>query len=446
MLTPAIVVSSYTMGLGVIRGLGSMGVPVVVVRYDRHDMGHVSRYVREVIDAPHPEASEDRFVDLLLEEGDRLRGSLLVPASDAALAAMSRNKDALSEKYVVAATEWEISRRFIEKKHTYALAEEVGVPAPQTTIPRSLEDVERYAASAMFPCLVKPSQGHLYKARFGTKMERVDDLDELVTAYRRADDAGLEVMLQEIIPGPDGDGANYNSYTWDGNPAIEFTARKIRGSPPVFGSPRVALSEIVPEVVEPGRRILQAMGFYGFSCTEFKRDERDGVWKLMEVNGRHNLSSLLAVRCGVNFPWIQYRHLVEGELPRVRGQRTGLYWIDLVRDLGCDVAYAGREPYRLRDYLRPYQRPHVFAIADLHDPAPFAVRIADLGRTAISAARARLRRSSRRGDIEPGDQRSRPSGRSGGEVHRSVPGGPLVTTAGGGGDAQRPIRSRAREA
>lgn len=390
MVTPAIVVSSYTMGLGVIRGLGSMGVPVVVVRYDPHDMGHVSKYVREVIDAPHPETFEERFVDVLLGQGGRLRGSLLVPASDAALAAVSRNKDVLSETYVVAATDWEVTQRFIEKKYTYALADEAGVPAPRTTIPRSVEDVEGYAASAMFPCLVKPSQGHLYKARFGTKMHRVDDLDELIAAYRRAEDAGLEVMLQEIIPGPDGDGANYNSYTWDGGPPVEFTARKIRGSPPVFGSPRVALSEIVPEVVEPGRRILRALGFSGFSCTEFKRDERDGVWKLMEVNGRHNLSSLLAVRCGVNFPWIEYRHLVEGEHPRSRGQRTGLYWIDLVRDLGCDIGYAGREPYGFRDYVRPYLGPHVFAIADLHDPAPFAVRMADLARTAISRVRERL--------------------------------------------------------
>ena len=52
----------------------------------------------------------------------------------------------------------------------------------------------------------------------------------------------------------------------------------------------MVLSEHVPEVIEPGRKILQAMGFYGYACTEFKRDPRDGSHKLMEVNGRHNLS------------------------------------------------------------------------------------------------------------------------------------------------------------
>jgi D-aspartate ligase len=396
-MNPAIVLSTYTMGLGVIRSLGSMGVPVVAVQYDDRDMGFASTYVRERIRAPHPETDEDRFIELLMDRAPRDSRGLLIPASDATLAAVSRHKERLDERYIVAATEWPITRLFIEKRHTYELAEEIGVPAPKTVVPRSTEDAERYARAALYPCLVKPSQGHLYKARFGTKMTRVDNRDQLLRAYDEAEAAGLEVLLQEIVPGPDSNGANYNSYVWDGQPLVEFTARKVRGSPPMFGSPRVARSERIPEVMEPGRAILRAMGFYGFSCTEFKQDIRDGVWKLMEVNGRHNLSSLLAVRCGVNFPWLQYRHLVEGELPAADGFETGIYWIDLVRDLGCNIRDAGKEPYRLADYLLPYRRPHVFAIWDRRDPKPFMIRCANLARSAGSSvfrtAANRYRRS-----------------------------------------------------
>ncbi len=383
-MKPAVVLSTYTMGLGVIRSLGSMGVPVVAVQYDDRDMGFASTYVRERIRAPHPETDEEAFIELLIDRAPRERAPL-IPASDAALAAVSRNKERLDQRYVVAATEWSITRRFIEKRHTYALAQEIGVPAPKTVVPRSIEDAERYARAALYPCLVKPSQGHLYKARFGTKMTRVNDLDQLLRAYREAEDAELHVLLQEIVPGPDSNGANYNSYVWGEQPLVEFTARKIRGSPPAFGSPRVARSESIPAVIEPGRAILRAMGFYGFSCTEFKQDARDGVWKLMEVNGRHNLSSLLAVRCGVNFPYLQYRHLVEGELPAAHGFETGVYWIDLIRDMACNIKDSRVEPYRLADYVLPYRKPHVFAIWDRHDPKPFVVRCANLARSAASS-------------------------------------------------------------
>jgi predicted ATP-grasp superfamily ATP-dependent carboligase len=129
----------------------------------------------------------------------------------------------------------------------------------------------------------------------------------MIAVYQQAAQSGLEVVLQEFIPGDDSLGVNYNSYFWDGEAIIEFTAEKLRNAPPRFGSPRVIMSKDMPEVIAPGRKILQAMGFHGFSCTEFKKDPRDDVYKLMEVNGRHNLSSQLAVSCGINFPWVHYK-------------------------------------------------------------------------------------------------------------------------------------------
>ncbi|MCZ7545989.1 MAG: hypothetical protein M5R40_21805 [Anaerolineae bacterium] len=238
---------------------------------------------------------------------------------------------------------------------------------------------------------MKPCQSHLFYDQFKRKMVRVENLDEMLVAYRQAADAGLDVMLQEIIPGDDTHGVNYNAYVWEGQPLVEFTAEKVRNAPPWLGSPRVAISKAIPEVIEPGRAILNAMGFYGYSCSEFKRDARDGVYKLMEVNGRHNLSSLLAVRCGVNFPWLQYQHLVHGETPSARAADTGVYWIDFTRDVGYSAMYWRKERYTLRQYLRPYLRPHVFAIWDRKDPRPFLRRCSHLVRVAFRSAFTALR-------------------------------------------------------
>lgn len=41
----AVVLSSHTAGLGVIRALGYMGVPLTVFYYNKLDMGYVSRFV-----------------------------------------------------------------------------------------------------------------------------------------------------------------------------------------------------------------------------------------------------------------------------------------------------------------------------------------------------------------------------------------------------------------
>lgn len=382
-MRPAIVLGTHTMGLGVIRALGIMGVPLIAVHYDDRDMGYVSKFVKERIRAPHPEESEEQFVDLLMESGRRLRGSVVIPVSDETLVTVSRHKSVLERQYIVACTEWGITKQFIDKKYTYALADAIGVPAPRTIVPGCVDEVETYAQGIRYPCLVKPSQSHRYYALFNEKMTRVGNLDEMVSAYQRATDAGLEVMLQELIPGPDACGVNYNSYSWNGEPLVEFTARKVRNAPPEFGSPRVAISQQIPDVIEPGRRVLQAMGFYGYSCTEFKKDPRDGVYKLMEVNGRHNLSSLLAVKCGINFPWLHYRHLVQGELPSAQGFRTGVYWIDVTRDVAFSIRYLNKERYFPLQSILPYVRPHVFAVLDLRDPKPFVLRCIGLAKRAI---------------------------------------------------------------
>ena len=189
----------------------------------------------------------------------------------------------------------------------------------------------------------------------------------------------------------------------------EFTAAKVRLAPPRFGFPRVVVSRAVPEVVEPGRRILEALGFWGFSCTEFKRDARDGRYKLMEVNGRHNVSSRLAVACGLNFPRLTYEHLATGRLPAAPASpRQGVYWIDEFKDLASSLSGLGREGHALRAYLAPYMAPHVMATFAWNDPRPFLKRGAYLAGEGLRRLAGRLRKppsalgADEKGRLEPG--------------------------------------------
>ncbi len=151
------------------------------------------------------------------------------------------------------------------------------------------------------------------------------------------------------------------------------------------------MSKSVPEVIEPARRILQATGFSGYSCTEFKKDVRDGVYKLLEVNGRHNRSTLLAVRCGLNFPLLEYRHRAEGELPAPVQHRTGVYWISLERDVVYGARYVRAERYTLVQQVRPYLRSHVFDVLDWRDPVPFLWRCGCLATGPFWGGARRLR-------------------------------------------------------
>jgi predicted ATP-grasp superfamily ATP-dependent carboligase len=350
------------------------GVEVIVVTYDPHDILTASKYVKETIVAAHPEKGEEEFIETLVSIADRYTGSLLIPGSDPALAAISRHKGKLVKDYIVACHDWETTKLFLDKMYTYQLADEIGVPAPKTLIPESQDHVARYGKMVQYPCIIKPRQVHIFFDHFKVKMFWIENYDDLIRIYEKTKVVDYDVVIQEFIPGEDNQGANYNSYFWDGQPLIEFTAKKIRNAPPQFGSPRVVVSQDMPEIIESGRKIIPALKFEGYSCAEFKKDVRDNTYKLMEVNGRHNLSSMLAVHCGLNFPWIQYKHLVEGDIPEPLDWEKGVYWIDLLTDALYSVKSLHKERYSLQEYLKPYFSPHVFADLDSKDLGPFFKR------------------------------------------------------------------------
>jgi predicted ATP-grasp superfamily ATP-dependent carboligase len=388
---PSVVLSAHIMALGVVRSLGHRGVRSVVVRYSpRTDIAHRSRYVSRSVRVRHPDEAEESLLHALRRLGPGLEGSPLVPASDETLTFATRHRNELSRWYRVLAPSADIVERIIRKEHTYALAEELGIAAPRTRLLARETDLDAVPHELGFPCLVKPSQSHRYFERFGRKMTRVTTFEELRAAYAEAAAAGLDVLAQELIPGDDTHGVNYNSYRVAGHEPVEFTARKVRLTPRNFGPPSVVVSARVEEVLAPARRLLDAFGFEGYSCVEFKRDARDGGYRLMEVNGRFNLSSLLAERCGINFAWLAYRHAVHGDVPVASEYREGVYWIDGTKDVVYGVPELLRRPGDVARFAAPYRREAVFAVFDPHDLRPFAQRYGLLAGAALGSIRARM--------------------------------------------------------
>lgn len=377
-LIPAVVLTAHTSGLAVIRALGINNVPVIAVYYEDHDMGIVSRYIKEALYAPHPESDAAGFMQVIKGIYEKYGRSIIIPADDATLIFTSRHKDLLSQWFVVSATDLDITKLYVEKKYTYTLGEKAGVPVPKTLVPNNTDQVMRYSEEVMYPILIKPSQSHRYFEIFRKKMKTAFYKEELLKYYEEAAEYNLEVMLQELIPG-ESSGVNYNSIFINNEPVVEFISEKIRYSPDNFGVPcAVKTIPLISEVVDSGRKILKAMGFNGFSCTEFKQDPRDGKYKLMEVNGRHNRSALLAVKAGINFPWLLYKYETSGEIPAQSEYKKNFYWIDESRDLMSTFPKTLKNKYPFKEFLTPYLNEHVFAVLDRQDLRPIFKRVSDI--------------------------------------------------------------------
>jgi len=309
---PAIVVSTHTAGLAVIRGLARMGVPVSAMHYSKGDMAHFSRYVTHRVLSPHPEEDPDGFMEVLVGHCRELGKVVIFPTGDAPLKIIAQRKADLPPESIAACPDWPVVERVIDKHHTYNLAADLGIPAPKSYAVDTPEEVIARAGEIAFPVVLKPRESHVYAAAFGKKMFLATNESDLMSEFKKCEDEGIGMLAQEFIPGDETRGVNYNAYRTDEGTMVEFTSAKIRLAVPDFGAPCVVVSRHIPELAEPANRLLDGLGYRGFACTEFKKDERDGVYKLMEVNARHNRSAMLAIRCGLNFPYIEYDHLVNG--------------------------------------------------------------------------------------------------------------------------------------
>ena len=109
-------------------------------------------------------------------------------------------------------------------------------------------------------------------------------------------------MLQELYLAMTHKGVNYNSYFWNGEPFTSLQQKRSGMRHRSWVLPVLRSASTFLKCWNRDARSFRPWVSHGYSCTEFKRDARDGVYKLMEVNGRHNRSGLLAVQLWHQLP------------------------------------------------------------------------------------------------------------------------------------------------
>ena len=257
--------------------------------------------------------------------------------------------------------DWEILERVQSKREQLEQAVLAGVAMPETRHPLTAAEARAAADEIGLPVLVKPEQHVGFKQRFRRQAFRCETMEELDEAYTRAEE--FEPMVQELIPG--GDDALYTVGSYldrNGRPLGVFSGRKLRQTPPGVGTCRVGEALWVQDAVDAALRLLAAFDFIGLSQVEFKRDPRDGRFKLMEINPR--LWQWHGTRRGVR------RRLAADRLPRPGRRDAGSGHDERGRQaLGDHAACPARAPA----FQRP---PYVDAVFALDDPKPAAVHLA----------------------------------------------------------------------
>jgi predicted ATP-grasp superfamily ATP-dependent carboligase len=371
----AVVTGADYRSLGVVRSLGRHGIPVWVLK-DEHVLASCSRYSQRAL--PWPATGENDKVEYLIELAriNGLRDWAIFPTDDETAALIARNRTRLEEYYRLSIlASWETLSWAYDKRLSYRLAAETGVDHPRTWYPRGLADVQRFDGT--YPVILKPAIRSSLNPFTIAKAWLAPDHATLLARYAEACafiDPDL-IMIQELVPGAGETQFSYAALCRAGEPVASVVARRIRQWPMDFGRASSYVETIeAPEVEAQAMPLLKALRFDGIVEVEFKRDPRDGRYKLLDINPRVWGWHTLASRAGIDFPYLLLRMMSGSPIAPVRG-RPGVRWVRALTDVPTALGEIRSGRLSPFGYLSSLRGPIEFAVLAWDDPVPALVEI-----------------------------------------------------------------------
>lgn len=363
------------MGLDIARSLGQRGIPVYGMDLEPEAAGRTSKYCRLVV-CPDPVKSEQDYVQFLVDWGKtRKSKAVLYPVSDDTALLCSRERQRLQPFYEFVMPDHATMVGLGTKRGLAAAAQACGIPAPQTITSLNGRGIEAIAGHLSYPVILKPVESAywhtpeitrlLRKQALGGRVKVVVccDAPDLIRAYRSIAAYDDRMIVQEMIPGPDENLAYISFYlNRQSKPLAIFAGRKLRVLPVGFGSASYVRSLCDPELVQLALQLLAGVGYQGLGGIEFKKDARDGRYKLIEFNTRFGMWDGLGVRCGVDTPYIAYQDALNRPVRPQLTYRENVIWVDWHRDVRAFWIYRQQGRLTLGQWLESLRGEKMWAI------------------------------------------------------------------------------------
>jgi len=280
-------------GLGVIRSLGRLGIPVYAVHEGRWAPAATSRYLSGgfVWETPGGAPDDpDRLLDGLLAMAERVGSpAIVVPTDDAAAIFVAEHAGKLEDHFRFPRPPVELPRTLASKRGLSQLCHQLGVPCPKAVLPTSRAEVETFLEDAAFPVVVKGAEPWLLPMGAGVRSTSiVHSPDQLLDLYQRVEGhQATGLLLQEYIPPEAGEDWFFHGYCDAlSRCLVGFTGRKLRSYPAHAGP--TSLGRWVPneELRHQAEELFHAISYQGVMDLDFRLDRRDGRYKLLDFNPR----------------------------------------------------------------------------------------------------------------------------------------------------------------
>jgi len=372
-VVPVLVLGGGPNALSIVRSLSKHNSPVKVAS-GQGSPGLHSRFCKQGFMTPKGVRHEAYWEDLLLGNDTGLKDHLILSGSDESVEFLSKHKESLKKRFYLDDFNPEVQLNMLNKQKTLELAQSVGVPTPKFWPLNSMEDLKSIIDEVRFPIMIKPLHSHLFQHKFSSKHLLANSMNELEAHLKLVFSKQQKIMLSEVIEGPDSLAASYYSYLdTQGNSLFQFTLRVVRRYPANAGTSTYTVSHWNEELAKLGDKFFKGINYSGMGQIEFKRDMRDGQYKIIECNPRFTAFQGILNSSGLDYAYLIYCHALGKPVPADNSFKDNVGHLALFRDCLAFRQLKQRNEITFLEWVSSLGRKQSFQIFSIRDPWPAIV-------------------------------------------------------------------------
>ena len=263
------------------------------------------------------------------------RKVLLLGCGDNYLTSIACNLPSFPENVIAPYVDLSLMETLIHKEKFYELCDKYGIDHPATFVYKKGMGHD-FTLPFDGPFVVKPAESATYwdhpfdtqkKAYVLQTREEVDRVVDEIYEHGYED----SLIIQDFIPGDDGYMRVVTNYSGlDGKVRLMCVGHVLleEHTRHGIGNHAVIITEDEPELCEKLRFFLEDIKFTGFSNFDVKFDQRDGKFKVFEINCRQGRSNYYVTGAGYNLAKYLVEDRIEGkDCPLTVTKNRHLWWV-----------------------------------------------------------------------------------------------------------------------
>jgi D-aspartate ligase len=320
---------------------------------------------------------------------------VLIPCSDMWVRAVAGLRSGTRERFPTSVPPSDTVDVLTDKGQLSGVLKRLGVPMPETVTLQQPQDLDNLSDLELALRFLKPRDSQAFSQHFRKKAFSIRNRSDARQLLEETQRAGLGIVAQEYIPGPTTNQHYIDGFIdRSGNLRALFARQKVFMYPIDFGNSTLMVSEHLDSVkpaVSDLLRLLIDLSYRGIFSAEFKLDERDGYFKLLEVNARPWWFIEFASRAGVNIPMLAYEDALGLDMVSIKDYEVNKKHMLAPQHLRALLALRKEHKVTVRSWLRSTWGASD-AVFRWSDPVPGVVMAAGYVREGFSFWRGRHRR------------------------------------------------------